>query len=80
MFIQLIHQLKDDSQAITLFTDLVSRLEKSISLSRDNEVSLGGENISFNYGIVTITSILFMSNVVPETITFVVETVVEDFL
>ena len=31
MFIQLIHQLKDDSQAITLFTDLVSRLEKSIS-------------------------------------------------
>lgn len=76
MFIQLIYQLRDDSQAIYLFTDLVSRIEKAIELSRDNEASLGGERtIALIMSLLPLPVYYFMTNVVPQTNTFIVETV-----
>lgn len=76
MFVQLIYQLRDDSQAIFLFTDLVSRIEKSIELSRDNETSLGGERIvALVMALLPLPVYYFMTNLVPQTTTFIVETV-----
>lgn len=75
MFIQLIYQLNDNSRTINLFTDLVTRIEKSINLSRNNEMSLAGERIlALIMAILPLPTYYFMSSVVPETVTFVVET------
>lgn len=76
MFVQLIFQLRDDSQAIFLFTDLVSRIEKSIELSRDNETSLGGERIvALVMALLPLPVYYFMASIVPQTTIFIVETV-----
>lgn len=77
MFIQLIFQLKTDSHVIALFTDLVSRIERSIELSRSNEASLGGERVlALIMSLLPVPIYYFMANIVPETVTFVVDTVV----
>lgn len=76
MFIQLIYQLEKDSQAIVLFADLVSRVEKSIELSRNNEISLGGERVlALVMALLPLPVYYFMSKIVPQTTTFIVETI-----
>lgn len=76
MFIQLIYQLNDDSKAIHLFTDLVTRIEKNINLTRSNEVSLGAERLqALLLSIAPVPVYFYMVSIVPETETFIVDSV-----
>lgn len=77
IFIQLLYQLRDDSVVINLFTELVTRVERSIEATRHSDSTLAGERtLALITSLVPIPAYLFMRKIVPETTYFITETTV----
>ncbi len=75
MFVQLIYKVRSDSAVISLFPELIERIETHIELSRDNKTSLAGERIiALIVAILPIPVYIIMAKVIPDTTTFIVET------
>lgn len=77
IFTQLLYHLKEDSTVINLFTDLVTRIERHIEMTRHNDSSLTSERVlGFIMALTPIPSYLFMKRVVPETTYFIIESAI----
>jgi Flp pilus assembly protein TadB len=75
IFVQLLYQLRGDSTVIHLFTDLITRIERGIEASRNNESTLSGERtLALIMSLIPLPAYFMMRDVVPETAYFVVET------
>lgn len=75
MFIQLIQQARKDTSVRALFTDLLSKIEKHLELTRQNISSLTGERIlAFIMTMIPVPAYLFINRIIPESKTFIVET------
>lgn len=81
MFTQLLFQLRNDSTVISLFTDLVNRIERNIEANRHNDASLSGERIlALLMSMLPIPAYFLMRNMIPETTYFIQETTVGRFI
>lgn len=81
MFAQLLFQLRGDSTVISLFTELVNRVERNIEANRHNDASLSGERIlALLMSLLPIPAYFIMKNMVPETTYFMQETTVGRFV
>lgn len=81
IFSQLLHQLRIDSTVITLFTDLVVRVERNIELTRHNDSTLTSERtLGLIMSLTPLPAYFFMRHVVPETTYFVTQTTIGQFI
>lgn len=81
MFCQLLFQLREDSTVISLFAELVNRIERNIEASRHNDSSLSGERIlALLMSLLPIPAYFVMRNIIPETTYFIQETAVGRFI
>lgn len=81
IFTQLLHQLRADSTVIHLFTDLITRTERNIEATRNNDSTLSGERtLALIMSLIPIPAYLLMKDIVPETSYFINETPIGRFV
>lgn len=75
MFVQLIHQSKTNRNCVELMTDLLSKLEGHIELTRTNKTNIATERLqAFLMSMMPIPAYIFMSRMFPETAIFIKDT------
>lgn len=74
MFIQLIRDVNNNSTTISIFSDLITRIENHIELTRTNKSSITGERIvALVMALAPIPIYLFVQILIPETTEFVTQ-------